>query len=233
MAYLLEDLIDPLPQKREDAFNALVALGNQALPCLIGALEMRKFAPAWEKIIQIILQIKNDESSNDIIHVLLQFLKDPNKPIYKVAFEALLTMGDAVIYNIRDILAFYWSDDSWIQGVCALLIKMNSPSIDILVPNLLRLYKIGSDENCLDEYVIDLLCKIGSPMADGVIPLIPEKILGKNRESIKEESILALQYFDPGVVRPLVPILKECLSDPSEIIRSGAQNVLESLGEGI
>jgi len=228
---LLEGLVDTRSEQKERAFLSLLTLGDQALPCLIGALSMKKYAPAWPLLIQIIQIIGTHASIDDAIPPLLRFLKDSNKPIYEVAYKSLLTMGDVVLYNARDILAYCWSDDVWIQEVCVLLTNMNTVHLDMLVPEILHLFEIGTDENCLDEHVIDLLCKIGSPKANAVVPLLQEKILSRNRESIRHASIEALQYFDPSIIRPLIPLLRECLSDPSEAIRSSAKKVLEALDE--
>jgi hypothetical protein len=44
---LLEGLVDTRSEQKERAFQSLLTLGDQALPCLIGALEMKKYEPAW------------------------------------------------------------------------------------------------------------------------------------------------------------------------------------------
>lgn len=228
---LLDELIAPQPDLQKSASLSLIALGEKALPCLIGALEMEKYASAWPMILQIIQQIGIKSSIDDVIPLLLRCLKDSNKPIYKAAFNLLLTMGDSVIYSARDILAYSWSDDSWIQNTCTLLKEIDSKHLDILTSELLHLLKIGTEKNNLDEYAIGVLRNIGSPKANNALPILREKLLVSDREDLKQASIEALQSFDPLVVRPFIPVLKECLLDDSEVVRSSAQRVLASLEE--
>jgi len=225
---LLEHLISDQPQRQEEATRALIALGERAIPCLIGALEMSDYQQAWPRIMQIIQQIGGPKSRS-AVPVLLTFLKDGNKPYYGPAFQTLLQMGESVVINAHDILTYCWSDDSWVQGVCVLLERMDSIRLDMLLSALLNLLRIGTDENCLDESAIGPLCKIGSPKADAAIPLLIEKIDSSRGDDIRLAAMEALPRFDPQAVQVAVPVLQNALADPSEQVRDEARKVLDWL----
>jgi uncharacterized protein YbaR (Trm112 family) len=228
---LLDDLADSQPQKSERAYQALVAQGEKELPCLIGALVMKKYESIREQILQVITNIGKDYPIEDVIPVLLLFLKDSNRPIYHPTYETLLHMGEKVVYNAYDILTYGWSDDTWVYNVCSLLLNVNSEHLGILVTPLLHLLEIGTEDNCLDESAIALLGKIGSPKANVAMPFLREKILGQNREDIRLASIVALQSFDPSTVQPFAPDIEKCLIDDSEEIRNSARKLLEILNK--
>jgi HEAT repeat protein len=131
-------------------------------------------------------------------------------------------------YYIEDIeeSAYYT------QGICQFIEEKMKPELRIsLLPELLQLLKLGTDENCVDEYALWALRKIGSPQADAVIPILREKILSQRKEYIRCKAIEALADFDPSVVRPLIPVLQDCLQDDSQKIRDSARKILTWLGE--
>jgi HEAT repeat protein len=227
---LLEQLINDQSERQQEAIQELIALGEHALPCLIGALEMSKYQQAWPRIMHIIQQIGGPKSL-DVIPVLLRFLKDSNKPPYEPAFETLRQMGERVVNSVHDILVYCWSDDSWIQGVCALLEEIDSVDLDVLLSGLLHLLEIGTDENCLDEYAIGPLRKIGSPKADAAIPLLIERIDSRRSEDIRMAAMEALTSFDLQTAQDAIPTLQAVLADPSERIRNEARKVLEWIQE--
>ncbi len=226
---ILESLTDAQSESYKHSVQYLINSGEQSLPSLLGALLMDKYTSIRPIIIQIIQRIGESTSIDCAIPVFLGFLKDANKPIFKTAFNALLTMGDKVVYYALDILTYYWSDDMWVLNTCALLERMDSGQLDILIPELLHLARIGTKENCLDESAIGVLKKIGSPKANVAVPLLGEKLLLSDRNDLRLASIEALQNMDPSIVKPLIPILKECLLDKSDTIRSSTQNLLIKL----
>ena len=63
-----------------------------------------------------------------------------------------------------------------IQENCVLLEQIGSPTIAVLLPELLHLLAIGTDANYVYEYALGLIRKIGSPKANAAIPIISKKI---------------------------------------------------------
>jgi len=224
---LLPDLLlSDQVAERQEAKQRLIALGEHSLPCLIGALEMKEYQTAWPEIIQLIMQLRDSPKSANVIPVLLRLLKDANDSIYGLAFESLLHMGDNVVYAAHDILAYCWSNDSWVQNTCALLKRIESGYLDILLPQLLHLLKLGSDDNYLDEYAMGPLCKIGSPKANVAIPLLTKIVTSQRNEDIRLSAIEALVSLDSGSSVEVDWALQSVLTDSSLRIRDAAQQAI-------
>lgn len=228
---LIQDLLDDQPTTRAVAAKTLLALGESAMPCLIGMLEMAEYQQAWPVIIQIIQEIGSPINST-AIPALMRCLQDSHKPHYSLAYSTLLQMDQwHVVYSAHDILTYWWSDESWVQGVCNLLAEppIDSSRLEMLLPSLFHLLRIGSDENCLDESALGPLCKIGSPQADPALPLLAEKIASQRVEEVRLAVIEALLSFSAQAAMTTVPALQAALSDPSAPIRTATQRVLNWL----
>lgn len=218
---MLESLLDPKSSKYDDAVRYWRGLREQALPCLIGALGIKKYSTAWPEIINIIRGMRTSSSISALIPILFRFLKDSNKPIYNIAFDGLKEMGDAVIYEARDILAYNWSDDSWVQNTCALLLEIESVNQEILIPDLVKLISIGTKQNPIDEPAFSVLCNIKSPKINAVIPLLANKFAEVNRDEFKIFILENLPRFDKNAIRSISPsIIDGSLLLNSELLQT-------------
>jgi HEAT repeat protein len=226
---LLDLLLSDQVVERQEAIQRLIALGEHSLPCLIGALEMKEYQAAWPEIIKLIMKLRDNPKNINVIPVLLRFLKDANDSIYGLAFESLLQMGDNVVYAAHDILAYCWSDDSWVQNTCTLLKRIDSAHLDILLPQLLHLLEVGSDDNCLDEYAMGLLRKIGTPKADAAIPLLAKIVISQRNEDVRLLSIEVLSRLDLQSSEEIISALQSVLVDPSMRIRDAAQRAIDQI----
>ncbi len=53
LSSLLENLASQDTQKYTDTMNSVIMMGDEALPWLIGSLEMTKYSSVWDKIILV------------------------------------------------------------------------------------------------------------------------------------------------------------------------------------
>lgn len=223
------------PDEEDKVISGLAEVGSSAIPGLLQWMRSRPPRASRRETVMRVLQRMGYPANRSELPFVVAIAADTNSPGWDTALEILKGLGEIALPEIRKALSLYVKDlDEYgcdIQGLCILLEQMGAPVIDPLLPELLHLLEIGTDDNFVDEYALWPLRKIGSPKADAVIPLLHDRIVSNHRECIRRASIEALQDFDPSVVRPLVPILRECLSDESEAIRTSARQVLDALGE--
>jgi hypothetical protein len=240
MSSLTSRLIENLQEAKsadevDKVIDAFVQIGQPAIPELLQYVKSPE-RRRWILVMRIVQKMGYPANKSAMPFIVSQ-VSNLNSPNWSIALSMLKEIGEPAIAEVRDALHFYSQDcDEYhpeIQGLCTLLEKMGSPVIDSLVPDLLYLLETGTDENFVDEYALWPLRKIGSPRANAVVPLLRDKILSRRNPHIRQVSIEALQDFDPSIVQPLVPILRDCLADNSSAIRTGASRILSILGESV
>jgi hypothetical protein len=217
--------------------DEIAVFGEAAVPDLLAASKAipRSLAKSsW--IVEVLVKIGYPANQLAILS-LVDHACNSNSPGYEIAFDAVLSIGEPTIPAVRDCLQFYsrsrYDDGNAIMELCYLINHSDPCLAEQLVPDLIGL--LEKKHKWYAEYVIETLCKVGSPKADLAIPLLREKILDNSRShrrrSVRKAAIEALPCFDPAVVKPLIPILRDCLRDKSEIIQESARKTLTQIGE--
>ncbi len=217
----------------DQIISRIAQIGEPAIPELLKFQKTHYVAKASR--VMKIYQLMGYPANRMAIPSIVTEASIINSPGCETAIDILIKIGEPAIPEVRENLRFCFKDlngyASEIQGLCVLLELMGSPLIDPLMPELLHLLEEGTDENYVDEYALWPIQKIGSPKADSAVQVLSRIIMSKRAERIRNISINALPGFNASVIRPLVPVFRDCLSDPSEAVRSSAKKVLESLGE--
>lgn len=219
----------------EQVIKSIAQIGETAIPALLEYEKTLYRQPSRYKTVMKIYQLMGFPANHSAIPSIVSQASRSNSPGWGIALSILLSIGPDAIPEIRNALHFYFKDlDSnslEIEALCVLLKKINSPTIDPLLPELLFLLENGTDENHVDEYAIASIKLIGSPNANAAIQILGKIILSKRSDRIRKISIDALRDFDITVVRFLAPILQESVNDSSSVIRSSSQEVLNLIGQ--
>jgi len=117
-----------------------------------------------------VLQKIGYPANRSAIPFMVSIASDMNSPGSDVAFAMLKEIGEPTIPDVRDALRYFSQDcDEYsleIQGLCTLLEEISSPAIDPLLPDLIHLLEVGTDDNFVDEYTLWPIRKIGSPKGE-------------------------------------------------------------------
>ena len=187
----------------------------------------------WSLTVMQVLQEIGFPADHKALPIIVDMAGDINSKGYDIAFEMTKAFGALALPDIKNGLQHYAQDcDEYslmIQGYCVLMEQLGSPIIDPLLPDLLHLLEIGTDQNFVYEYALWPIRKIGSPQADAALPIMRKKMMSISNERVRKVSLEALQDFEPSVVRPFMPILQECLLDQSEVVQANAQMILKRI----
>ena len=219
----------------DQIINRIAQIGEPAIPELLQYEKTLYSRPTRRRTVMRIFQLMGYPTNQSALRSIVVEASRINSPGWETAMNILISIGEPAILEVGSALHFYFMDlDKYhpeIQGLCVLLEQMGSPLIDPLLPELLHLLEEGTDSNFVDEYALWAIRKIGSPKADASIQILNRIILSKRGEHIRKIAIDALRKFDASGIRPLLPVLRGCLSDPSAAVRASSQKVLEYLGE--
>lgn len=217
----------------EQIIDSIAEIGESAIPALLQYEKTLYRQPSGYKSVMRIYQLMGYPVNRSAIPSIVSQASRSNSPGWETAISILVSIGDVAIPEIHDTFHFYFKDlDGYsleIEALCVLLKKIDSPTIDPLMPELLYLLERGTDENHVDECALWPIKKIGSPKANAAIQTLGRIISSKRVERIRKISIDALRDFDMSAVSCLIPVLEECLTDPSSAIRSSSQDVLNVL----
>jgi hypothetical protein len=221
-------------EEKDKFINQLAQIGEPAIPEMLKYERTHGVVAEHEWVLKI-YQLIGYPANRSAIPSIVAHASIINSNYWEIAMDILISIGEPAIPDVRETLRYCFKDlveyCLEIQGLCVLLEQMGSPLIDPLLPELLFLLENGTDENYVDDYALWPIKKIGSPKADAAIPFLSRTILSKRGEYFRKASIEALLSFDLEGIRPLLPMLRECLSDPSGAIRASAKKVLEAIGE--
>jgi hypothetical protein len=236
LSQLIEDLEQAqTPDEVNQVIDALVQVGEPVVEPLLQSVRSRPTDRGGDITAMRVLDKIGYPATRSALPFVVSIASNQNSPGWEIALGVLKKIGEPALDEIRKTLYFYSQDPNEysfeIQSLCIVLEQMNSPLIGPLLHELLHLLETGTDENYVDEYALWPIRKIGSPEANEAISLLCEKISSKRTVRIRKAAIEALLDFDPLVIQPLVPILRECLSDESEAVRDSAGKVLKALGD--
>lgn len=150
--------------------DALAQIGEPVVePLLQYARDHPTSSPRHRTVMRVLAKIGYPANRSGL-SFMAGIASNQNSSAWDIAVEALKEIGEPAIGEIRETLLFCYRDlDDYrfeIQSLCILLGQMGSPVIDPLLPELLHILEIGTDENRVDEYALGPLRKIGSPKAD-------------------------------------------------------------------
>jgi hypothetical protein len=220
-------------EERDQIIITIARIGEVAIPELLQYAKTLYRKPSWRMDIIKIFRLMGYPTNKYAIPWIVSLASNINSPGWDIALETLKEIGSPAIPKIREAIKYY-SDDyvesiGEIQGLCILLKQMGSPIIDPLLPELITLLEAGTDEAGTDEYALLAIRKIGSPKADTAIPIIGRIIASQREPFYRKSSIEALEDFDPSAIRPLLPILRNCLNDEDKSISDAAQKIIPSI----
>lgn len=217
----------------EQIIKSIAEIGEVAIPKLLEYEKTLYRQPSGYKSVMRIYQLMGYPANRSAIPSIVSQSSRINSPGWGIALDILTSVGATAIPEIRDALQFYFGNlDHYsleIEGLCILIEKIGSPTIDPLLPELLYLLEKGTDGNHVDEFALWPIKKIGSPKANAAVQTLGRIISSGREERIRKIAIAALRGFDLSVIHPLVPIIRECLSDPSATIRNSAEEILGAL----
>jgi len=222
-------------KEMNEVSNKIADIGEPAVLYLLQYAKPPRFSAGSDIIVMRILQKIGYPGNRAALTYIVSHASDINSTAWEVAMDILVSIGEPAMSEVHEALQFYsrkpFSYRFEIQGLTTLLEKMGSPLIDPLLPDLLVLLRVGTDRNEVGEYAISPIRMIGSPKADKALKYLGKIISSQCKKRIRKLSIEALSDFDPEAVRPLVPVLQDCLSDQDDEIRQCAENILKVLGE--
>lgn len=221
----------------ENAANNLARFGSHAVAPLIALLQSNAISSGvWQRGLIVLKKIgypDNEAAIDEVINVLM----DPNSPGWEIALDILEAAGEPVYLQINDLFQNSITKAKQFPlsflGLCALLQRWGSPTIDPLAPELTYLFLIGTEENNLDWYCLGPLQLIGSPKASPVVPAIGERLLSRRKEAFRYACLKALAKFDLSIVRAVADALNQCLSDSSPRIRDEADKLLNQVANNM
>jgi HEAT repeat protein len=201
-----------------NAVRSLAALGPSVFPWLLEVREKTR----WDNVVRVIREIGYPESA-PAIDWLVHQLQDVNWPGTMEGMEILIEIGAPVVPYLRRVMQDFAADGWWMAGICRMLERMDRIVIRPLVPELLRLLELGTDENELDWEAIGPLAQIGSPEADAAIPLLCSRIVDQTRHpELRRLAAAALGEFRAPAIIPAILCLRQALKDPAEEVRIAA-----------
>jgi hypothetical protein len=172
-------------------------------------------------------------------------------PAYALIIDILKSIGDPALGDLRRVLREHPEEADWVRGVAIVLLGFDRSSTEMLAEDLVRCLDVvfRMDPDCSLE-IMELLSRIGSPKADGAIPIlcgnyksaldqeaggalslpgvnIPERTFTEAWAEFRREVVRALGGFrQPGIL-PAVPTLELALADRDPHVRTIARQVLE------
>ena len=225
--------IAQVPEEESMALNNLAQLGESIVPELLSYASQSGFHSIKREMLLKVFQKIGYPANKLALPFIVSEVSNINALGWELALSILLNIGDPALPFVQDALQFYNQKCDYysleVQGLCRFLELLDSPNILSLLPELLYLLDAGTDQNCLTEYAIGPIKKIGSPKANSAIPLISKKIQQLKLEPLRTSLITALKSFDVSALQQLHQLLIDLSSDSSKIIRVSAKDILNTI----
>jgi len=213
----------------------IAEIGESAIPELLQYAKQLYPRPSGLASVMRILKLMGYPANRSAFPFIVSQASNINSSGWETALNTLIEIGEPALPELRNALQFYTQDldeyQNEVQGLAILLKLMGSPLIDPLLPDLLLILEAGTDENHVDEYILLPLGEIGSPKADDALNYLHTIIASSRSKQIRKASIDSLSKFEHSKIRSFIPVLRDCLYDDDEVIRTSAVKILNYLGE--
>lgn len=212
---LVKALGDTYPGMAEAASGALILLGDEAVPALIGALQNDPNA----KVRSDVAGILEAERASAAIPALIAALKDADPGVRRASASNFYLLGPPAKVSISALIGALKDQDSGVRlGAATFFVTLGhkfGPEVKMAVPALVS----ALQDPLVRETAFQALASIG-PEAESAIPALSDKL--RDQEPwVRSDAATVLASIGPDA-KAAVPALISALRDPDEDVRAKA-----------